>query len=160
MTMKQSQYQAYRMAHHTVAPTRQVVMLYEGAIRYMQQAKEAIGRNDISQRYNLLAKTGEIIMGLQNSIDFENGKDIARILYDFYARVDMEILSIHQSSSLEMCDHVIRQLKQMRDAWNHVDQTHMTHKPAPMPDAAAAAAVAAVAIPAAMEALANVALSV
>ncbi len=119
---KHRQYQAYRAATETVAPARQIILLYEGIIRFMQQAREAVEKKNIPERYNLLVKAGEIVMGLQNSLDFETGGDIARILHDFYARVDMEILSIHRSNSITMCDHVIRQLKQMRDAWARVEQ--------------------------------------
>lgn len=72
---------------HTVAKTRQVVMLYDGAIRYMQQAKQAINNKEIEERYKLLVRVSEILMGLQSALDFEQGGDVARILYDFYSLI-------------------------------------------------------------------------
>ena len=39
-------YKAYSRANHTVSKTRQVVMLYDGAIRFMQQAAEAMEKKD------------------------------------------------------------------------------------------------------------------
>jgi flagellar biosynthetic protein FliS len=76
--MKQK-YQAYAAATQTVAGTRQVVMLYDGAIRFVQQAKEAIRERRIEDRYNLLMKASGIVSGLQNCLDFERGGKIAKI---------------------------------------------------------------------------------
>ena len=120
--MKSSQYQAYNMAHRTLAKTRQVVMLYDGAIRFIQQAKEAMTENRIADRYNLLVKASDIVLGLQGCIDFEKGGDVAKVLYDYYASIDHRILSLHRSLSPEMCDQIVKELKMMRDTWETIDR--------------------------------------
>ena len=122
MTAKH-QYKAYASATQTVAKTKQIVMLYEAIIRYMQQVKEAISDKRIEDRYNLLVKSSEIIFGLQSCLDFENGKDIARILYNFYASIDSRLFSIHRTNSIETCDEIIAELKQMRDVWREIDES-------------------------------------
>ena len=119
---KMTQYQAYNMANRTLAKTRQVVMLYDGAIRFLQHAKEAIGENRIQDRYNALAKVSDIIVGLQSCIDFEKGGDVARILFDFYASVDSRVLTIHRTNSAETCEQLIAEIRQMRDAWDQIDK--------------------------------------
>ncbi|MCQ6468560.1 flagellar export chaperone FliS, partial [Vibrio parahaemolyticus] len=81
-------YKAYAAANMTVGKTRQVVMLYDGVMRFVQQAIEAIKKEDYETRYNLLVKSSEIITGMQNSLDFENGGEIAKLLYDYYASID------------------------------------------------------------------------
>lgn len=118
---KNNQYGAYATATQTVAQTRQVVMLFDGAIRFMKQAKEAIARKDFEERYNLLVKTSEILMGLQGALDFEKGADIAKILYGYYASIDSRLFAIHRTNDLAACDHILKELKEMRDAWEHVD---------------------------------------
>jgi flagellar secretion chaperone FliS len=124
--MKTAHYQAYSVASQTMPKTRQIVMLYEGAIRNMQQAKEAITEKRIEDRYNLLIKASEIVIALQSCLDFEAGGDVAQVLYDYYSSIDARIMTIHRSNSLEMCDRVIAELKEMRDAWQEVDRTHST----------------------------------
>jgi flagellar secretion chaperone FliS len=119
---KLAQYQAYALANQTAPKTRQIVMLYDGTIRFLKQAKEAIEQKNIEERYNLLVKAGEVMMALQGCLDFESGGDIAKTLYDFYASVDARILSIHRSNSTAMCDALIAEVKQMRDAWDAIDQ--------------------------------------
>lgn len=121
-TQKQK-YKAYASATQTVAKTQQIVMLYDGMIRLMQQAQEAIREKRIEDRYNLLVKASTIISGLQGCLDFEQGGDIAKVLYSFYSTVDSKIFAIHRSNDIAACEEVIQDLKQMRDAWIAVDET-------------------------------------
>lgn len=113
---------AYTRASHTVAKTRQVVMLYDGAIRFLQQAKAAMETTDISERYTKLAKAGEVIAGLQSCLDFDSGGQTAQVLYDFYAATEMRILALHRTNDAAECDALINDLKQMREVWHHIDR--------------------------------------
>jgi flagellar secretion chaperone FliS len=117
---KLSQYQAYNTATLTVPKVQQIVMLYDGAIRYLQQAKEAVQENRIEDRYNLLVKASDIVIGLQSCLDFEAGGEIAKILYDYYSGLDARIFTIHRSNSVDMCERVINDLKLMRDTWQEI----------------------------------------
>ena len=121
--MVKQQYQAYVQATHTVAKTKQIVMLYDGVIRFVQQAKEAIREKRIEDRYKLLLKASEVIYGLQGALDFEQGGHVAKVLYNFYSNVDMKIFTIHRTNSIEECDVVIADLKQMRDVWAEIDES-------------------------------------
>jgi flagellar protein FliS len=138
--MEKQKYQAYAAATQTVAKTRQIVMLYDGAIRFMQQAKEAISEKRIQDRYNTLVKVNDIVMGMQGCLDFEKGGDIAKILYGYYASIIDRVFTIHRTDSLETCDEIIADLKRMRDVWNEIDQSGITPEgatppPAPAPQA-------------------------
>jgi flagellar protein FliS len=115
-------YQAYNAATQTVAKTRQIVMLYDGVIRFMQQAKEAIRDKRIEDRYHILTRASDVVIGLQSCLDFDQGGEVARILYNFYSTMNARIFSIHRSASLETCDQVIAEMKQMRDSWDAIDQ--------------------------------------
>jgi len=110
-------HKAYSRASHTAPKTQQIVMLYDGAIRFMLQAREAMERGDVELRYRRLVRVGEIVMGLQASIDFETGGGVAPILYDFYSSIDMRILALHQNNDLEQCDSIVADLREMRNVW-------------------------------------------
>lgn len=118
-----NKYQAYAAATQTVAKTRQIVMLYDGAIRFLQQAKEAMNEKRIEDRYHLLVRASNIVVGLQSCLDFERGGDIAKVLYQFYASIEMRIYALHYNNSVEACNEVIDSLKQMRDVWHEIDQS-------------------------------------
>ena len=119
---KSANYQAYRTASETLPKTRQIVMLYDGAVRAVQQAREAIEQKQYEERYKKLLKASEILMGLQSCLDYDSGAEMAQILFDYYSSLDARILTIHRSNSLEMCDRVIDELKEMRSAWQEIDQ--------------------------------------
>jgi flagellar secretion chaperone FliS len=106
---KTSQYQAYTVATHTVAKTRQVVMLYDGTIRFLRQAKEAVAEKRIEDRFNLLLRASEVISGLRSSLDFDNGGEIAHVLHNFYTSIDTRILSVNFATEdgEAICDAVI-----------------------------------------------------
>ncbi len=119
--MGQEKYTAYTTTSHMVRKTKQVVLLYEGAIRYVQQAKAAIEEDRIEDRYNSLIKACDIITGLQLSLDFDKGGEIAELLYDYYAGLDMRLLSLHQNQDIKICESCIDHLKMMKEAWEEID---------------------------------------
>lgn len=139
-TTQKHKYQAYASANQTVAKTQQIIMLYDGTIRLLQQVKEAIAEKRIEDRYHLLIKASSIIQGLQACLDFENGKEIANVLYSFYSTIDTKLFAIHRSNSPEACDEIIQDLKQMRDAWVVVDNAELQAAAPPQPSAQPAAA--------------------
>jgi flagellar secretion chaperone FliS len=115
-------YKAYNKASHTVSKTRQVVMLYDGAIRFLQQAGEAIEKKDFETRYNKLTRAADIIVGLQSCLDFDAGGPSAKGLYDFYAAVDMKIFALHRTNDITACKALIAEIKEMRDVWDAIDR--------------------------------------
>jgi flagellar protein FliS len=115
--------QKYATTHHTINKTRQIVMLYEAAIRYTQIGRESIINKDIQERYNNIEKASNIITGLQNCLDFEQGGEIAKLLDSFYFSIFMRLMNIQMDNDLALCDSVIKELNMMKEAWEEVDQT-------------------------------------
>ena len=115
-------YKAYSNASQTVAKTRQVVMLYDGAIRFLNQAKEAIEKNDIEQRYIKLTRVTDIISGLQSCLDYEAGQETAKLLNGFYTSIEMRVFSQHHTPDVAKCAQIIKELKEMRDVWDVIDR--------------------------------------
>lgn len=115
-------YQAYAAAQQTTAGTRQIVMLYDGVLRALQSAKDAMQANEIEKRYQALTKASEIIFGLQGCLDFEQGGDVARLLDSFYTTMDLRIFALHRNPMVESCDLVIDDIRRMRDVWDEIDR--------------------------------------
>jgi flagellar secretion chaperone FliS len=124
-----SVYKAYSKATYTAPKLQQVVMLYDGTIRFVQQVREAIEKNDIETRFNKLVKAGDVIMALQASIDFDVNHEVAQILYDYYSQIDARIMAMHQHPTLEMCDGVIRDLREMRETWAAIERAEQAKAP-------------------------------
>lgn len=115
-------YKAYNLASQNLPKTRQIVMLYDGAINALRQAKESIKEKRIQERYNLTVRASNIISGLQGSLDFENGGEIAHVLFEFYNSIHIRLMTLNQGGTQELCDEIIAELKDMRDTWNAIDQ--------------------------------------
>lgn len=115
-------YSAYSSAYQTLSKTRQLVMLYDGAIKFIMQAKEAIREGRIEDRFNLTVKAMDIIQALQGCLDFEQGGEIALILNDYYSGLDARILQLNWKNEESQCDPIIRDLKRLRDAWDQIDR--------------------------------------
>lgn len=78
-------------AYQTVQVTttdrgRLLLMMYEGAIKFLRQSKAGLEEKDIAKFCRFLSKGQAIIAELMNTLDFEKGGSIARDLdrlYDF-----------------------------------------------------------------------------
>ncbi len=65
---------------------RLLLMMYEGAIKFLKQANAGLEENDMAKFCRFLSKGQAIIAELMNTLDFEKGGTIARDLdrlYDF-----------------------------------------------------------------------------
>ena len=128
-------YAAYQNASQTVPKTRQIVMLYEGMVRFLQQAREASMEGRIDERFNKLAKTSDIVVALQGSLDFEEGGEPAQVLYEFYSQIYRQINEAHRAKAEDVSaiDGVINELKVMRDTWDTIDRGDDATKTAQAP---------------------------
>lgn len=120
----------YRTASETVQKTRQVVLLYDAVIRFLQQAKTAIEEGQFEERLNLLQKSSNIIMGLHSALDFDNGGEISQTLSNFYNAMDLRMLNINRTNSIEDLEQIIREIKTMREAWQEIDSQNASPAPA------------------------------
>lgn len=115
-------YGKYAIANQTLPKTRQIVLLYDGAVNFLMQAKDAIEADNIEERFTLLDKAGQIINGLQSSLDFENGGDVAKTLFDFYANLSATLRDVQRTGNVSGIDFIVRELKNMRASWEKIDQ--------------------------------------
>lgn len=111
----------YQSANTTVQKTRQVVLLYDAVIRFLQQSKTAIEAQQYEERFNLLQKSSNIMMGLNGVLDFENGGEISGMLSNFYNAMDLRIQALNRSNNISDLERIIREVKNMRDAWDQID---------------------------------------
>ena len=63
---------------------RLVVMLYDGAIKYLRQALAALDAGDMIRKGQLVCRAQDIIFELNTVLDMESGGEIARNLRALY----------------------------------------------------------------------------
>ena len=108
---------AYRAsAVLTASPGQLVVMLYDGARRFLHQASVAMGERDVPVAHNKLTRAEEIIRHLRNTLDMDQGELPARLqsIYTFslshlrQARLDQDPAKILEIDEM---------LGKLRESW-------------------------------------------
>jgi flagellar protein FliS len=78
-------YNAYKKTAVSTASKEQILlMLYQAAIKNCKKAIEAIHEKKIAAKGEYIGKLQDIVIELNNSLDFEVGGDIARELSSLY----------------------------------------------------------------------------
>jgi flagellar secretion chaperone FliS len=105
----------------TAPPGRLVVLLYDGAIRFLRQAAVLTRQADV-QRANTALQRGEaIIAELLSTLDYERGGEIATNLRDLYLFCQRELNAARIERDADRIDVVVELLLELRDAWAQVD---------------------------------------
>ncbi len=108
---------AYSSAAETVSPALKIVMLYDGAISRLHEAKLAILEGRIEDRYRLVLRATAIIDGLHSSLDHENGGHIATLLDRVYGYASLRLQQINVANDPEICDEITARLSELRESW-------------------------------------------
>jgi flagellar secretion chaperone FliS len=97
-----------------------VVALYDGIIRFLYMAAEAVDRKDERGRRIAVKRALDIIIHLQARLRMDVGGRPAQALSEFYASVFAQILQASQSASRQKFEHAIECVKNVRGAWREV----------------------------------------
>ena len=97
-----------------------VQMLFDGLLESLNAAEGHIKANAIQEKSNHLSRAGRIVLGLQSSLDFENGGDLARNLAELYGYVTRRLLQINLRNDLAGLYEVKGWMQEVRDAWTTV----------------------------------------
>lgn len=113
------------MAYKTVdaqsrSPLELVVMLYDGAIRFLGEARDAHDRKDQWARARAVSKALAIVGELRSTLNLDEGSSLAielDRLYDYMMGRLLEVTTKHDLSGLE---EVQRLLVTVREGWVQV----------------------------------------
>jgi flagellar protein FliS len=97
-----------------------VVALYDGILRFLYEAGEAVERGDQVGRRTAVKRALDIIIHLQARLRMDVGGKPAEVLSEFYASIFAQILQASQSASRQKFDHAIDCVRTVRDAWKQV----------------------------------------
>lgn len=117
MTPTQRAMSAYGQAAQTLAPAKQIVLLYDGAIRRIKEARCAIEAKRINERYIAVTKAAAIVDALHACLDHEQGGEIAQNLDRLYTHIAFRLQSINLTDDPAICDELSARLGELRSAW-------------------------------------------
>ena len=99
------------------SPLELVVMLYDGALRFTADARDAMVRRDIRARQQHLSRALAIVSELQSTLDMDTGGDVAEHLDKLYGFVRDRLIDASARQDLQPLDEARRVLTTLREGW-------------------------------------------
>ena len=110
--------QAYRKsAINTIDQRKLIVMLYDGAIKFLTMAGNKQREGDFYNAHENLIKGRSIIAELLASLNLEKGGEIATNLQRVYAYMFDQLIEANVEKKPEKIESVVSLLKELREAW-------------------------------------------
>lgn len=106
----------------TASPGQLVLMLYDGALKAMENARDAFARPEEDTRRievinHQLQKAQNILAELQNGLNLEAGGEFAQTLYRLYDYHTRRLFEANVKKDSSIVVEVEGLVRQLRDAW-------------------------------------------
>lgn len=116
-------YAQYRQnSVETASPTRLIVMLYDGAVRFLSQGLAAMQVGQHVQQSILIGKAQAIIAHLHDTLDTEIGSAFAQSLAKIYTALLATLTQANIEDSPKPVENAIEILRELRETWAEVDR--------------------------------------
>lgn len=99
---------------------RLIVMLYDGAIKFLRRAIEALERDDDGDKSKFIVKAMAIVDELDGCLNMEAGGEIAKNLRSLYAFVRGHLFKANLNRDAAGLRDVIHILEELNDGWKAV----------------------------------------
>lgn len=97
-------------------------MLYQGALKRIIIAKDAIDNNDYETRDKTIDRIISIIKSLDESLNYKDGGEIAKGLHLVYHQSILLLLEAQQYNTSSLLEEPFEILAQMNDSWNNINK--------------------------------------
>lgn len=101
----------------SATPLQRVVMLYDGAVSFLEDAERSMAARDYEAAPLLNIRAQNILMELQGSLDLSQGELPAKLhaLYSYFLR---RLVAANSRRDPALIREVIKGLVELRDSWN------------------------------------------
>lgn len=105
----------------TADPHRLIMMLFDGALAALAQARIHMEAGDIPKKGVAISKAIDLISnGLRASLDMDAGGQLAERLAALYEYMEQRLLFSNLNNNLAALDEVSELLGSLRDAWAQI----------------------------------------
>ena len=100
-----------------------LLMLYDGALRYLQQARDKMIAKDYAAKGILISRVIDIVNELSGSLNMEKGGSLAVNLNNLYILCTARLLQANLKMNVESLDSVVGILSGLRSAYAQIVNT-------------------------------------
>ena len=105
----------------TASPGKIVLMLFDGAIKFMDMALAGFDIEDTRRKnetiHNNIQKTQNIVSELQSSLDKKAAEKFSQTMYDLYTYMNKLLQEANAKKEKKPIQEVSKLLKELREAW-------------------------------------------
>ncbi len=106
-----------RDAVMTATPEQLQLMLYDGAIRFALQAKDAIHAKDFEGSYNKLTRAQHIILEMQKGLNYDVNRELCERVSSIYTFLYNKLVDANVYRDAQCIDDALRVLRIERETW-------------------------------------------
>ena len=109
--------------HNEVATSSQgklIIMMYEGALKFVTLAIEGIDSKDLSKKGTYINKTHDIINELSCALDMKKGGDVAQKLESLYQFILHQLTLANIKSDRKALESIVNVLTPLMEAWEEL----------------------------------------
>lgn len=106
-----------KAAVNTLDQKKLIVLLYDGAIKYLSIAANKMNGGDLYEAHTNLIRGKSIVAELLASLNMDAGGEIAENLQRLYAYMFNELIDANVEKDTKRIMGVVELLKQLREAW-------------------------------------------
>ena len=100
----------------TASPLDLIIMMYDGAIRFINQAKKALADKEFIPANKAMQRAQDIIDELNISLNPEAG-EIATNLRNLYVFINQRLIQANVKKDEKILDEVLQLLTTLRSSW-------------------------------------------
>ena len=97
-----------------------ILMMYDGAIKFINMAMECMEKNDVSGQGVYIQKARDIINELMVVLDMEKGGEVCRNLERLYQFVLRQLTLANIKSERKSLAAILKVLQPLRQAWDQI----------------------------------------
>jgi flagellar protein FliS len=107
-------------------PHKLILMLFDGTLAAIAQARVAMGRQEIGAKGAAIGKAISIVDGgLKASLDVAAGGDLAQRLSSLYDYMLRQLVAANLRNETALLDEVSALLNELRGAWAQIGQSQL-----------------------------------
>jgi flagellar protein FliS len=117
--------QSYKtISLETAPPGRLVLMLFDGAIKFLEKAKLGFGIEDPVEMnetvHNNITRAQDIINELNSTLNMDQGGEIAVVLRDLYVYMENKLFESNIRKEIEGVQEVIDRISTLQEGWSEM----------------------------------------
>lgn len=97
-----------------------IIMLYDGAIRFLKTAIIKLEKNDLEASHNFIVKSKNIISELMVSLKVDETNKIAKDLQSLYTYMFNRLIDANIQKNVDYLREVLDLMEELRDGWKAV----------------------------------------